>query len=396
MGMTGVITVQAQTATFTAVAEARQVVPASSSPDIGDFTFTLNANENQLTIAGTHSVTNATIDLIRGVAGTNGTTPIATIVSTASPVNSTISFSPALADDLYAGNLYVSIRSAQFPNGALRGQIVNSDSSSWNVQGQVRTAAFVGIPNVVISDGTHSVTTDEAGNYTLSGLTNGYYQLVASLSGYTITPEEGTNPVVIDSQNSFNRNFNAVGAIEEPPIILVSPANGAKLQSYDVQVVYQTRDNSSVSYLLDGKKGKQQFSSGQFSLQVDNGSHTLEIVTGTGTDVQTISHTFSVKSALTSANLVKAITLASKVKSSPTMTYLSQLNKLLLAMDQGGSMAPLAKTLKKSLVDRALAVGSKMEAIVKTNNAQKKSVSSVRVRLAPLGAKLLSILKAMR
>ncbi len=62
------------------------------------------------------------------------------------------------------------------------------------------------IAGVVISDGTHTATTDASGNYTLSGLPAGSYTLSAAMSGYTFTTTFA-NPVVITSASQSGKNF---------------------------------------------------------------------------------------------------------------------------------------------------------------------------------------------
>ncbi len=79
--------------------------------------------------------------------------------------------------------------------------------SSFSISGQVLLSG-VALPGVQVSTSGASVSTNNSGNFTLTGLTNGDYTVSAALTGYVFTPSF-TNPVTINGADRSGINFSA-------------------------------------------------------------------------------------------------------------------------------------------------------------------------------------------
>jgi hypothetical protein len=80
-------------------------------------------------------------------------------------------------------------------------------NSKYNISGNVQGAAAK-LTLSGVSSG--STTTDAAGNYTFTGLSNGYYVVAASQSGYTFTPSSAAVSIQGASVGSINFTSTAV------------------------------------------------------------------------------------------------------------------------------------------------------------------------------------------
>lgn len=78
--------------------------------------------------------------------------------------------------------------------------------NSYSISGTV-TLSGSGLIGVNVTDGTRSATTDSSGNYTISGVSNGTFNLTASKAGFTFTPSPLS--VTVASANQTGRNFTA-------------------------------------------------------------------------------------------------------------------------------------------------------------------------------------------
>jgi hypothetical protein len=103
--------------------EEGQEVPPTGSAATGDCVARLNALETELTTTCAHTVVNATAAHIhRAPPGVNG--PIVfPFPSAASPISGVWEMDGDDLADLKAGNLYVNVHSAAFPDGEIRGQL---------------------------------------------------------------------------------------------------------------------------------------------------------------------------------------------------------------------------------------------------------------------------------
>ncbi|MFO0598477.1 MAG: Ig-like domain-containing protein [Myxococcaceae bacterium] len=87
--------------------------------------------------------------------------------------------------------------------------------TTYTVSGTVRTGGTP-LPNVTISDGTRSATTDSVGAYTLVGVSPGTYTLTPTGGGYTFVP--ATLSVTVASANLTGKDF-ATTVVNLPPTI---------------------------------------------------------------------------------------------------------------------------------------------------------------------------------
>ncbi|MFD0725323.1 proprotein convertase P-domain-containing protein [Lysobacter brunescens] len=110
--------------------------------------------------------------------------------------------------------------------------------TTYAISGAVTTSTGAAIPNVRISNGSATVTTNASGQYSFTGLSNGPYTLTPSLSGYTFSPI--SQSVAINGANVSGRNFTgtavAAGVLSNGvPVTGLSGAQGTELR-YTLQV----------------------------------------------------------------------------------------------------------------------------------------------------------------
>lgn len=89
-----------------------------------------------------------------------------------------------------------------------------------NVQGTVKTGGTP-LPNVVVSDGTRSATTDSLGQYTLVAVPAGTYTLTPTRAGYTFVP--ATLSVTVATTNLTGKDFST-SVVNLPPTIVTAGA----------------------------------------------------------------------------------------------------------------------------------------------------------------------------
>lgn len=113
-------------ATFTAVINGQQEVPATNSTATGTFTGTLDKTTRMLTYEVTYQgLTPAAGHLHRGKPGENGPVVVGfdNVAVKTSPVRGTAMLRQTLADSLMNGMVYVNLHTAAFPGGEIRGNI---------------------------------------------------------------------------------------------------------------------------------------------------------------------------------------------------------------------------------------------------------------------------------
>jgi hypothetical protein len=112
--------------TFDFALEASQVVPPSGSAATGRCLLFMGFGENVATATRCiHDAASPTsIQLRRGPVGVGGQFAQTLSNTGVSPMSSTTQFSQPLAVDVRAGGTYLTVQTAAFPNGELRGQIV--------------------------------------------------------------------------------------------------------------------------------------------------------------------------------------------------------------------------------------------------------------------------------
>jgi len=131
---------------FTVSMNGAQVPTASSFTGSG--TVTLNAAETQITVAITHDVPSPTGGHIHEAPpGVDGGIVFPFSGFGASPINQVFSISQAQVAVLRAGNYYVNIHTASFPNGEIRGQILpqstDTDQDLLDDSVETNTGTFV-------------------------------------------------------------------------------------------------------------------------------------------------------------------------------------------------------------------------------------------------------------
>ena len=90
--------------------------------------------------------------------------------------------------------------------------------ATYAISGAVTTAAGAAIPNVRISNGSATVTTNASGQYSFTGLANGSYTLTPSLSGYTFSPTSLS--VAVNGANVTGRNFTGTATSTSAQLLL--------------------------------------------------------------------------------------------------------------------------------------------------------------------------------
>lgn len=209
--MLGSITVVRKPTAITAVGSGSQVVPPNGSAATIDCIGEMDGDETQLTLTCTHDVANASGASIRhGVVGSNGDTVCS--IGHTSPMNITCPLTGAMSDQLYDGELYITVASPSYPGGEVRAQLLRS-ATGLTISGKVRLQDGSPLPGVVVSDGTRSATSDATGDYTITGVPSGVYNLTGTKEGYSVAAITGINPVVLNGFSQANKNL--VGAVGE-------------------------------------------------------------------------------------------------------------------------------------------------------------------------------------
>jgi len=185
-----------------------QLDPDTNSEATGTLNITLSADEKSLSISGTHSVSTPTSIILRVGSAINGDGTAFCTISGTSPVNGNCTgLSQITADALYAGDAYVEIKSQQFPNGEVRGQIFRVSSETKTVTGRVKDEKDNPVVGAIVSDGTRSATTSITGLFTLNNVQNGVYEVSGSSEGNSLFPNQGTNPYLVNGLDIGNRNL---------------------------------------------------------------------------------------------------------------------------------------------------------------------------------------------
>ena len=118
----------AETITFNAKLDAASEVPASASTGSGSVAASFDTGTKTLAWTGSFSglTGDATAAHFHGPAVTGANSAVAVpIASFKSPFTGTAPLTDAQVADLFAGKWYVNIHTAKFPNGEIRGQLVN-------------------------------------------------------------------------------------------------------------------------------------------------------------------------------------------------------------------------------------------------------------------------------
>ncbi|MDQ2807397.1 MAG: S-layer homology domain-containing protein [Chloroflexota bacterium] len=114
-----------QHASFNVALNGQNVVPSNGSTAIGQGTFSLLLTNNTISYNVTYQglvATETGADLSVGAPGTNGTAFYTLPLGT--PKNGSFTFPTDKLAALYAGNIYLTIRSTAFPGGEIRGQLI--------------------------------------------------------------------------------------------------------------------------------------------------------------------------------------------------------------------------------------------------------------------------------
>ena len=115
----------ATTTTLVAAINGAQQVAPTSSTATGEFSGTYNANTNQLTYTVTYrglTPTDAHIHTSPSGPGSRGSVSIS-FASLASPIQGTVTLTPAQATDLLGNKMYINIHTTAFGSGEIRGDI---------------------------------------------------------------------------------------------------------------------------------------------------------------------------------------------------------------------------------------------------------------------------------
>ncbi len=226
MDMAGTITVIRQEKPLKATLTSWQSVPKTISNASGVCEGELNDIETELTLTCTNSVANPiTAQLREAFIGSNG--DITCELGSSGKGTFTCSLNNSQVDTLLNGGMYVSINTEAYPNGEIRGQVVRG-AGSQSISGRVTDSTNSGISGVIVSDGIRSAETNNNGNYTLTEVPNGVYQLTATKVGFVIAPDTSVSPVVVNNTNLINRHFSVIGTnpLDGDNVNLTYPATG--------------------------------------------------------------------------------------------------------------------------------------------------------------------------
>lgn len=154
-------------------------------------------------------------DGVRTVTATRGTTT--------QPWNFFLTSVPNGAWNLVATSPGVTLTPANFTNpvaisagmGRSNLNFQAASTTTFTVSGTVRTGGTP-LPNVAVTDGTRTATTDSLGRYVLVGVPAGSYTLTPALSGYTFVP--ATLAVTVSTANVTGQDF-ATTVVNLPPTV---------------------------------------------------------------------------------------------------------------------------------------------------------------------------------
>ncbi len=362
MGMTGSVTVIPVATSFKAAARALESVPANNSGATGSFTMSLSADEATLSISGTHTVAGATsIEIREGGLQTAGAL-IATLPTDLSSAQQ-IAISGTQADALFEGGLYLVINSASFPQGEIRGQIVQSDGT-YSIAGKVALANGTMVPNAQIDAGITSTQTNAQGRYELT-VPNGVYQIKGTASGLSIAD---SSLVLVNGASRFNIDLAASPADAAAcssvgsgnGIVIARPLNSSTSLSYDIPLQISAAVGNTFSFSLDGETFVTRQVQSPGSVEAQSGANTLAVWPSTDTGIPIcsgVSLSVTVNSALTKANAEKIKKFAKsslKADSAKRRVLLAKITTLLQKMAKGGSKDPAAEALTNANVKAAL------------------------------------------
>ena len=376
--MFGSVTVVRQPKLLRAVATSWQVVSPSGSNASGDISLTLSANEDSIALSGTHNVQNAlSIALRSGVVGTSGSAFC--VIAGTSPVSGTCSgINSTIADSLFSGDVYLEVRSQQFPNGEIRGQVYQDNAGPFTVSGRVLDQSSTPVAGVTVSDDTRIGTTSNSGFYSLTGISNGVYKLSGSLSDHIVLPASGVSPYLVNGFDLQNKNLTVFS--QAPPTItptpsssiciggagsgleVLSPIDGSLLESFDLSVAISllAAGSAQAEISLNGESTK---GIPPFSLLAHQGLNSLSVwaLDFSGNRLCPVSEKlFTVNSALTNENIDAASKVVLKAVNAKSIRgrrrALRDVLAILEQMKLGGARNPDAPALTHRAISRAQAL----------------------------------------
>ncbi len=116
-----------------------------------------------------------------------------------------------------------------------------TSGTTFQVQGTARTGGTP-LPNVVITDGTRSATTDSLGTYTLVGVPPGSFTLTPTLSGYAFVP--ATLAVTVTTANLTGRDFSTTVVNMPPGVMTAAAATPSPVTATTTQLTALGSDDS--------------------------------------------------------------------------------------------------------------------------------------------------------
>jgi plastocyanin len=207
MGMTGAIKVNRTIDYFGATLTSWQINTKAPKKYLepSQSIFILSEDEKNLQISGEHFLDDVSeISIYRGTYNTDGE-KICTLSSIEKKYFGTCAVNEAQAASLYASELYLLIKTASFPEGALRGQIVASGNNG-TIHGTLSEGSTP-IKNALISNGFQVTRTDSEGKYTFKNLFYGVYLIEAFSQGRYIHPDENESLALVTNSTPIVKNF---------------------------------------------------------------------------------------------------------------------------------------------------------------------------------------------
>lgn len=206
-GMTGTVTVNRIPKFLSSKLQSFEVVSSSEESGSGECDVELNGDEDTVTFSCTHTVPGATtMELRLGEVGSSGAS-ICSFSATGGNANGSCSVSSGQVAEMWEGRAYLRLNSASYPNGALRGQIVQLGTTDI-VSGEVSFGSGLAVVGAAISAGDSATASLLDGSYSLKDVPNGVYQLKGDKPGMQITANGGL--LLVNGVNALFRNLTAV------------------------------------------------------------------------------------------------------------------------------------------------------------------------------------------
>ena len=176
-------------------------------------------------------------------------------------------------------------------------------TSTYSISGQVTSggAGLTAVTMTLSGAASSTATTDDGGNYTFSGLSNGSYTVTPSKSGYTFNPSSSLQTV--SSGNIASVNFTA--ALSQAVQIVACPSSGTTDVTIQDFIFFPSNAIVSINEIVKW---------------TNNGPSTHTVTSGTSS---------SIDGKFDSGNLAQGATVCMKFPASGTYPYLCSIHDVM-------------------------------------------------------------------